>query len=564
MTDEVQPHWALRAPLYVAIGAIGAWLVNRTSDLHTLAGGPPLAETLTAFLVVATLFLLTTLDRVRPLWSLAASLACGAVIALSGWFTARYNSHGELLEYPFLAALLAVVIAAPLFQVMRDNGRWGLDYPRLHRHAWTDAVIGGASLLFTLLSLALAWLVAALFDAIGINALKKMMETGWFVALLLGAAFGGAMALLRDREKLAPTLQRLVIALLRVLAPILALSLGIFLLAVPVTGLSGLWKSGLPETPLMLTAAAFAVLLVNAVIGDGVGDSDDEAARGRWLWRSAMLLLAIVLPLALIALLSMAQRVGQYGWTPDRLWGITAGLVALGYGAIGLFALLRGRFDFDDRLRPLQARFSVAVCALALFLAMPILDFGRISTGSQLARLHAGAVAAREFDWRALAFEFGPSGRAALRRIAAGGSPDQRLLAAAALKGNSRWDVAPDLEAAVAGQGLDQRLRIQPRGVALDPKLRDAITRDASCRDKPCVLTLAGKEAYLVGNPYSPERMVVTRFVAQKGGGWSEVPISGDNWPDNRADLKVAPVEIRTVTRRQMFVDGKPAGSAFE
>ena len=71
-----------------------------------------------------------------------------------------------------------MLIAAPLFQTIRDEGRLALPYARLHRHAWTDAVIGAASLAFTGITFLLAWLIATLFDVIGIDAIKDLLQEG--------------------------------------------------------------------------------------------------------------------------------------------------------------------------------------------------------------------------------------------------------------------------------------------------------------------------------------------------------------------------------------------------
>src|SRR3546814_9260534 len=88
--------------------------------------------------------------------------------------------------------------------------------------------------------------------------------------------------------------------------------------------------------------------------------------------------------------------------------------VALSYGLAGLWAVATKRRTFDDRLRPLQQRLAIGLMLLAAFLALPVLDFGAISTRDQLARLESGAVKTEKFDWAALAFDFGPSGRKAL------------------------------------------------------------------------------------------------------------------------------------------------------
>src|SRR3546814_16627257 len=95
----------------------------------------------------------------------------------------------------------------------------------------------------------------------------------------------------------------------------------------------------------------------------------------------------------------MHWMVIQYGWTPERIWGVIAALIALAYGLAGVWAVVKGRRDFDDRLRPLQQKLAIGLALLALFLALPILDFGAISTRDQLARLKSGAQPVEKFDW---------------------------------------------------------------------------------------------------------------------------------------------------------------------
>src|SRR5678815_1870880 len=116
------------------------------------------------------------------------------------------------------------MLAAPLFQTIRDEGAWRFPYARLHRHAWTDAVIGAASLGFTGITFLLAWLIASLFDVIGIDAIKELLQKDWFGRMLAGFAFGSAVGLLRERDALLATLQKLAMVALSVLAPILAIA----------------------------------------------------------------------------------------------------------------------------------------------------------------------------------------------------------------------------------------------------------------------------------------------------------------------------------------------------
>jgi hypothetical protein len=261
----------------------------------------------------------------------------------------------------------------------------------------------------------------------------------------------------------------------------------------------------------------------------------------------------------------MGQRIGQYGWTPERIWGVIAVAAAMIYGAIGWWSVFRGRMKFDDQLRPLQVKYAIGLCGLALFLALPIVDFGGISARSQLARLQAGRVKPAEFDWTAMAFDFGPSGRKHLAEIEKSGPAEQRALARTALAATSRYSVTEDIQVTSTAADLDRWMRVLPEGATVEPALRDLVAKDPSCRDKPCALFLVSPgEALLIGHPYNPDRMVNARYSLQKDGHWMEVPEISYNWPDNRADLQKAPIEVRTVTRRQLFVDGKPVGQVFE
>ncbi|MFM2409406.1 MAG: hypothetical protein RL481_234, partial [Pseudomonadota bacterium] len=248
--------WPLRPWIWAAICAVGAFSVNRLVDADgDLAIWRQVAAT---FVIIATLAFVLTAELRRLPWALAFALGAGAVMAFVGWFTASYNKGGEIAEYPFLAGLFALLIAAPLFQTVRDAGAWRFPYARLHGHVWTDAVIGAASLAFTGVAFLLALLIAQLFDLIGIKFFKELLEEGWFSMSLAGFAFGASLGLLRERDALLATLQRLVLLIFSVLAPVLAFSLIGFLVSLPFTGLTPLWDSDVPTTPIFLLAAAGA------------------------------------------------------------------------------------------------------------------------------------------------------------------------------------------------------------------------------------------------------------------------------------------------------------------
>ncbi len=242
-----------------------------------------------------------------------------------------------------------------------------------------------------------------------------MLDRHWFAAGLAGAAFGGALGLFRERDRIVRLLQRVVTAVLAVLAPVLGAGLLLFLLALPFTGLGALWQATRETTPILLSCAIGALILANAVIGNG---EDEEAANPVLRWGAMALGLAI-LPLAVIAAIATGLRIGQYGFTPDRLWALVFVVLATAYGVAYLVSLVRGRWGWAARIRPANLHMAFIVAGMALILATPIPSFNAISTRDQVARLESGAVAPERFDWAALAFDFGDPGKTALKRLAA-------------------------------------------------------------------------------------------------------------------------------------------------
>jgi hypothetical protein len=314
----------------------------------------------------------------------------------------------------------------------------------------------------------------------------------------------------------------------------------------------------------MMAVAAFAVLLANAVIGNG---SDDRATSPALRWAAPVLAVA-VLPLAGIAYYSMHLRVVQYGWTPERIWGVIAALIALAYGIAGRWAVVKGRRDFDDWLRPLQQKLAIGLALLALFLALPILDFGAISTRDQLARLKSGATPVEKFDWAAMAFDFGPSGRAALTDLARSPQKARADAAKAALAAKHRWDLNGP-RGALLLKPLAERLRVLPEGRALPPEALDRIAGSYMCsRAKACVaLWLDDKRIGVLGQNEPGDALNFDFVTRNDAGQW----VQGDWAKPARAnakrpavDLSTARIEVETVTQRRVLVNGEPESGTFE
>ena len=558
--DSQTQEWPLRPWIMAAICAVGGLLFHLLTDHDYAQPLSPERQAAATFVAVAAVSFVLTVERVRWWWSLAFALCWGLVIALVGWFSAGYNRQGEIFEFPFLSGVFAVFLAAPLFQTARDEGRWTFPYRRLHSHAWTDAVIGAASLVFTGITFLLALLIASLFEIIGIDFLEDLLNEEWFGWTLAGFAFGAAVGLLRERDRLVATLQRLVMVVLSVLAPVLAFALAAFLLSIPFTGLDKLWDSWISAAALLLVASAGAILLANAVIGDGA----DDRSRSRILRFSALVLVAVVLPLAVLAALAMGIRIGEYGWTPERIWGAIAAGVAIVYGLGGWWTIWCARRNFDEPLRPLQTKLAIALCGLALFLALPILDFGAISARSQIARLESGKVEPAKFDWAAMAFDFGPAGRARLREVARSGPAGWRDMAAAALESDHRYAIAEQTRAATEVDELAGRVRVMSPDIRLTRDLLRRIAMRRMCpEDAQCALLRVDAERVLLVASHGEQRRLTSMMIDLSQPADVEVAPAPPA-PAAGADLDAARIELRPVPRRQLFVNGQPLGEPFE
>ena len=194
-----------------------------------------------------------------------------------------------------------------------------------------------------------------------------------------------------------------------------------------------------------------------------------------WLRRAALVLVLCVLPLAIIAALSLGQRIGQYGWTPERIWGV----VAVGDCArLWRRRLVGGRSraaqDFDDPLRPLQTKLAIGLCGLALFLALPILDFGAISARSQLARLESGKVKAEEFDWTRDGVRFRPGWPQPISPKSRSAAPPASVSSGVALHRRAKIDthLSQETESVAQQARLDQYLRVLSPDITVTDELK--------------------------------------------------------------------------------------------
>lgn len=555
----------------------------------------------TAIGVAAGAFALT-LDRPRARWAAIFSLVAGLVVAAVMLWNGPPGGWTDNDGWRLVSGIFAILVAAPLFQTIRDEGRFALPYARLFDHGWTDAVLGGLALCFLGATWLLAFLLGALFDLISIDVVERLLRQEWFGMTMTGAALGGAIGVLREQERIVASLRNVAVAVLGLLAPVLGAGLGLFLLATPFTGLEPLWEATKATTPILLTCVLGAAVLVNVVIGG----SEDEEKRSRPLRWGARLLALAMLPLAAIAAISIGERIGQHGLTPSRLWTLVVVIVSIVAAVAYLAALVPGRpGGWSGRIRAANRHLAIGVGGVALLLATPLAGFGALSARDQVARLTAGKVAPERFDWKALAFDFGPAGRRELLALSRSPNPSIRRLAAATARAEDRWALRENESLLKVEMGLRKRIRVLPTAVAVPDDLRRAVfgmpavaaNGDGGSRGNGLCDALDETSCTLFWQPgrttavalkqgcaqMSPEER--SRYIYRCGteyavyehvdGLWRNVerPSGGDfSTPgdeqrrarEERAAIERADVEVRRVSRRQLFVGGKPVGNVFE
>lgn len=524
-----------------------------------------------SFIAVAAVIFGHAWTRGHAVRAALAAVAGGAVVGLVFvWNGAPSHGWSDGEAWRTAAAAISIFLFVPLVQAWWDGEGRGTQqgllarfpYPQVHDHGWTNLLTGGLSLLFAGLFWLLLTLLGELFALIDLTFLRDGLRNAAVVAAVLGGGIGASTGLLRDRRAILSALQGVVMTVMRVAAPVLALALGLFLLALPFTGLRPLWETTRSTTPILLSVGIAALVLLNAVIAD----RREDEAQARVLRWSAVLLALCLTPLAVIAVVSVSQRIGQYGWTPARLWADVFVNMALVVGLAYLLALVRRRGDWAAGLRRANLIVAFILCGVALLLSTPLVSFDAIATSDQMARLADGRLSPAKLDYRAFRFDFGAPGEAALRDLAkTGKTAEVRRYASAALALKNRWDPDP-AEVTRQADSLDTRITILPQKAALDPKLRKRLLDYELCGSagQHCLIVYRPGEDHAVITIVPSDRCKactpIVRLLYRGQGDWDSSGTTASVQPAMVAAVRAGRVEMRRVERRQLFIDGQPFG----
>jgi hypothetical protein len=460
----------------VAMALIGALAAASLYFLGEILDRELLGQRASVALVVftATFFsaLLTTAGPLSiPRAAIGAACLAAALAGLVSLAGLRYPRVEGLAEQPANGVMGLVLALLPLpFLIAAAAGPGWRHYPTLFTQAWSIFVRTSLAWIFVGLVWGVILLSTTLFGLVGLTLIDDLLNIPIMPWLITGLTLGLALAVVTElSDYVSPFL---ILRLLRLMLPPVLLVLAVFLLALPLRGLSGLFGGLSAAATLLAMVAAGATLVTSAV------DQGDAEATQSALMRRATQALSLILPLpAGLAAWAIWLRVDQYGWTPSRIFAALVALIALGYGLSYALAVLRGA-GWMERIRRANVAMALGVIGLAALWLTPVLNADRISAQSQYARfINSGDAAVLDL-WQLR--QWGKAGAdviAMLEKTAT--EPGQEALAAKLAESDAAPD-QPSPDAAALRATLTAGMPVQPGSATAT---RDAILGLADSSD---------------------------------------------------------------------------------
>ena len=293
--------------------------------------------------------------------SMAMWVTVATVLSMGGWTVLALVHRGDPLLWQCLAAVAALVLALNISvwwlsdAVRAPNAAWrywqlglalilfiGLAwlqavsqsrslrtvrYSSLFVHAWHNTMVVGMVAQFV----ALCWLVLALWGGLFMLVKVEFFATSFteplFICVATGLMAGIGVVLARGQPRALQLQLQLVLALFRVLLPLLALVVVLFTVTLPFAGVQQLWDTRKASVLLVLVQLCM-LLCVNAVFQDRLQEAAPYSRPLTGLVHAALILLPV---LGLLAVWAVGLRVQQYGWMYEREWALVVTGVLLVY-----------------------------------------------------------------------------------------------------------------------------------------------------------------------------------------------------------------------------------------
>lgn len=428
--------------LIALLQAAALYLLTKaaTEPLSWPATTPRLFGPLLLVSIYVPLLLIVGLGQMRTrqlsAWAVIAAIAVAA-LAYHDAARGRVSEYsGGLMPWPWfhlwLALSAGIFIAHVLVVDSVAEGRLAPSYARHFNTAWKLGVQAALASAFVGMFWLMLHLGAELFKLLGIIAIRDLISHDWFGFPASTLALAVSLHVTDVQPALIRGIRTIILTLFSWLLPLLALIILGFLGSLLFTSLAPLWQTHF-ATELLLTSAALLVFLINSCYQDGA--PEHTASR---IKRLAGTLGAIELvPLLALAIRALSLRVGQYGWTTERILAAAAIVLGCCYAIGYASAAIRAR-TWLKRLEMTNFIAAYLFLAMVVLLFSPIADPARLMVASQVARLRSGATVPEKFDFAALKFDGARWGASALAELA----KDQQDPNAAAIRSRAADAIA--------------------------------------------------------------------------------------------------------------------------
>ncbi|MCX8986885.1 DUF4153 domain-containing protein [Citrobacter portucalensis] len=370
-----------------------------------------------ATIAITSALLLTVVSfKQRALWYWMA-LIFVVVLAMSVWLkwqvedSDKWRQHEVFMFYGWHLLLMAM-LALPWIQYSLHVSREQTRYPHFYRQLWLNAL----TLLIVFVANGLFWLVLLLwsemFKLVGIPFFSTLFfDTDWFGYVAFGLITALAVVLARTQSRLVTAVQKLLTFIATGLLPLVALLALMFILTLPFTGLEAI-SQRVSAAGLMSTLTLLLLLLM-AIVREPQKEALPYPGALRYLIKCSLIVAPIYM---LIAGWSLWVRIQQYGWTPERLYGVLVVVVLLVWSFGYLASILRRGRNPLELQGPVILSVSLLALGLLVLLSSPVIDAWRISVNSHMGLYHSGKIKPDQVSLYMLDHS-GKPGRAALEAL---------------------------------------------------------------------------------------------------------------------------------------------------
>ncbi|EJC8215303.1 DUF4153 domain-containing protein [Citrobacter freundii complex sp. 2024EL-00228] len=370
-----------------------------------------------ATIAITSALLLTVVSfKQRALWYWMA-LIFVVVLAMSAWLkwqvedSDKWRQHEVFMFYGWRLLLMAM-LALPWIQYSLHVSREQARYPHFYRQLWLNAL----TLLIVFFANGLFWLVLLLwsemFKLVGIPFFSTLFfDTDWFGYVAFGLITALAVVLARTQSRLVTAVQKLLTFIATGLLPLVALLALMFILTLPFTGLEVI-SQRVSAAGLMSTLTLLLLLLM-AMVREPQKEALPYPGALRYLIKCAVAVTPIY---TLIAGWALWVRIQQYGWTPERLYGVLVVVVLLVWSFGYLASILRRGRNPLELQGPVILGVSLLALGLLVLLSSPVIDAWRISVNSHMGLYHSGKIKPDQVSLYMLDHS-GKPGRAALAAL---------------------------------------------------------------------------------------------------------------------------------------------------